>query len=151
MRLLVGEKHETVISKWCGKQLGCEFGRVLHSIGIIPTGGGALQGAAVLHDLTEHDVELSMYGPRTLSMDLCRLIGFYCFVERNLQRLTVVIPRHNKRLRLKVMKLGFIAEGTKRRYYGPYRRHDGIMFGMLRSEAVKFLKGFDYGKRAESA
>lgn len=151
MRLLVGEQHKKVIADWCAMKLGCHFGSIYHAIGVIPTGGGELLGAAVLHDLTAHDVELSMYGPKTLTADLCRLIGYYCFLDRNLQRLTIVIPRHKSKLRLKVMKLGFKYEGIKRRLYGPFKRHDGVMFGMLRSEAGMFLKGFDHGQRSQSA
>ena len=142
--------HDKTVSEWCGKKLGCTFYNLVCAIGTMDK-DGVLNGAAVLHDHTAHDMELSAYCEGSFSYDLCRAIAYVAFIHKKVQRITIVVPREKKNLLRRVKKFGWVYEGTKRKYYGPFKRHDGIIFGMLANEASRFMRGFGDEQRSNAA
>jgi len=135
--------YDQTVADWAAQKLDCAFPSLLCAIGYLDK-NGKLEGALVMHNWSKHDCELTFYGKLTLGMaKACAFIGF---VSSNLERLTVRIPRDKKHNLKAIVKYGFHCEGTQRRLYGPYKRHDAILFGLLRSEAGRLLRGVEHGR-----
>jgi len=141
MKLLFG--HDQVVAEWCERKCGVKFKTLWKSIGAIDE-EGRLIGAAVLHDLTQYDVELSFYGPNTLTMDMCRAIAWHCFIQQGLERISIHVRRSNRRLLKALPAMGWRWEGVKHHLFGNDKKDDGILFGILRENAVRYLRKFSH-------
>lgn len=139
--------NQESVANWIASKADAKFSNILGTIGVL-SDEGLLVGAAVLHDWTRNDVELSYFGKGTLTLGICRAIGWIAFVRGGVQRLTLFIPRRKKRLLRAMSKLGFKHEGIKRRSFGPHKGDDAIMFGMLKSETGKYLEKWNEGTKA---
>ncbi len=102
--------------------LGCNL-----AVGIMD--GPQIVAAAFFHAHNGPDVEISYYGPRTMTLDvvkgLARIAVEHLGVSRVTAR-TASTPDH-KRIRRGFAKIGFEYEGTRRCGYGS---KDAIMFGL---------------------
>ncbi len=141
--------NQQAVSEWVGLKLGTRFSNLLGTVGYLDK-EGTLIGAAVLHDHTKYDVELTYFGKGTLSLDMCKAIAWLSFIRGNVLRVSICVPRKKKRLRIGFEKIGWKYEGIKHRYFGPSKNCDGIMYWFSKDDATKFLRGKD-GKRSESA
>lgn len=135
MRLLFG--HDAAVIHWAAQKLGSCFYGCLGGIGVLDKEGN-LSGAAVLHDWTATNVELSYYGD--FSSDMAKAIAWKAFDVNGVLRVSANVPRRKKRILRAMPKLGFICEGVKRCYYGPYKADDAVMFGMLKENAERYLR-----------
>jgi len=97
-------------------------------------------GAATLHEFNGSNVELCYWGPNTLTRYIAGAIAYFCFRTIKANRITCRTPRWNKPVVRHLPKLGFKYEGLLRRYYGPDRKHDAIIFGLLLSDAERLLR-----------
>ncbi len=136
-RLVFG--HDAVIAKWASEKLGgSNFLGEVKAIGFVDAGGNLI-GASVLHNASKFDVEMSIVGKP--SKDLLLATAEMAFARH--ERLTLRIPRRKSRVMQAAVKYGFKLEGTIRRLYGPYKKDDGVVFGMLRKEAARYIGGFE--------
>lgn len=136
MRLVLD--HDAEIAHWVAGQLGVVFYALRAAIGVID-GSGTLLGGAVLHSWSKHDMELSYYGPGTLSAGMVRMLAIIAFEDTPVSRVTIRVPKANKPMRLALPKFGFKFEGVQERLYGPRTRDDGILFGITAERAKRFL------------
>lgn len=141
--------NQQAVSEWVALKLGTRFGYILGTVGYLDK-EGTLIGAAVLHDHTKYDVELTYFGKGTLSLDMCKAIAWLSFMRGNVLRVSICVPRKKKRLRVGFEKIGWKYEGIKHQYFGPSKNCDGIMYWFSRDDAKKFLRGKDV-KRSESS
>jgi RimJ/RimL family protein N-acetyltransferase len=63
----------------------------------------------------------------------------YAFVQLGCCRLTARTRRSNKPMRRMLPKMGFMYEGTMRRFYGPTRADDAFCYGMYPANAIRWL------------
>ena len=131
-----------IVSGWAASKFDARFSNILATVGALDK-DGTLIGAAVLHDHTRYDVELSYYGAGTLSLDMCKAIAWLVFEFGKLQRVSICVARRNKKLTRALPRIGWVYEGCKRRQFGPFKGDDGLVWGILRKEAGKFLRGKD--------
>ncbi|HXP48857.1 MAG TPA: GNAT family protein [Bacteroidia bacterium] len=137
MNLLFG--HDQTVADWVSKKWGKSIPPWYFAVGILDN-EGVLKGGATFHNYNGSNIELCYYGPKTVTKEI--IIGLASFLIDHLkvQRLTVSTPRKNKSMVKNLPRLGFKVEGVLRHYYGPYKRDDAIIFGMLASEGKRFLK-----------
>lgn len=142
MRLIADPSYDHELTGWLTDRLGLAGlgGILLGCIGVLDD-YDELAGVAALHNWTKHDIEVTYYGPGYLSIGLVRFIA-RAVVDAGCERCTLRVPRRNKRVLRALPKLGFTHEGIQRRLCGPLKADDGILFGMLRSEASRFLRGY---------
>jgi RimJ/RimL family protein N-acetyltransferase len=143
MTLLFGSDAE--VSKWAASQLNSSFLGFVLAVGVVNE-KQELVGAAILHNWSHNDIELSIVGKMTRQL----IIAAAWLAFSRVGRITVRVPRRKKRILKAAVKYGFRLEGTIRRLYGPFKRDDGIVFGLLKSEAARFTKGLE-NVRAETA
>jgi len=136
MSLVFGRDLE--IADWASKELGSNFLGFVIAIGLQDRQGN-LVGAAILHNWSHNDIELSVVGKMTKQL----LIATAWVAFTKVGRITVRVPRNSKRILEAAVKYGFKYEGCVRRLYGPFKRHDGMIFGLMKSEASRWIKGLD--------
>lgn len=131
-------EKDAEVSAWAARQLNSNFLGFTIAIGVMNE-RQELVGAAILHNWSHNDIELSVVGKMTKQL----IIAAAWIAFSRVGRITVRVPRKKKRIMEAARKYGFHLEGTIRRLYGPYKRDDGIVFGLLKSEAGRFIKGLE--------
>lgn len=137
MKLLFG--HDRIVADWASKRSGSPLRNWYHAVGILDE-EGLLIGCASFHDMNGSNVEVCFFGPNSLNISVVRELMRFAFHHLEVNRVTARTPRQNKRLVRHLMKLGFQCEGVMKRYYGPRKGLDAIMFGLLAHEAHRFLR-----------
>ncbi len=135
MKLLFG--HDRLVADWASKKFGKPLRNWYAAVGIIDN-NGVLIGAASFHDYNESNVELSFYGPGAVSSTVVRGLMQFSFRSLGVNRVTAKTPRGNKTVIRGLPRFGFRMEGVMRRYYGPFKKLDAIVFGLLKSDAERF-------------
>jgi len=88
------------------------------AVGIVSEDGN-IHGAFLFQSFNGVNVDLSYYGPNTLTPGIVRAIAKMVLAEFNPARLTVVTSKRNKFIHKRSLeRLGFKLEGTQRRFYG---------------------------------
>lgn len=136
MKLLFG--HDKIVADWASKKFGKPLRNWHVAIGIIDN-SGTLVGAASFHDYNESNIELCFYGPGALRATIVRDLMRFAFNNLCVNRVTAKTPRGNKTVIHGLPKFGFHMEGVMRRYYGPIKRLDAIVFGLLKNDAERFM------------
>lgn len=112
--LLLGS--DEIVAEWAYKLYNLYPLPVNKALGILD--GTKLIGACLFQNYNGVNIELSYYGPRTLTLGIVRFIATTALTDFNVARLTVVTSQRNKRLVRSCLKIGFKVEGTQRRFYG---------------------------------
>jgi len=90
--------------------------KVDRAVGLVK--GSELVGAVIFHYGNGSNIEVSYYGPQTMSPGIVRYIAFCAVNYFDVSRLTVLVSKRNKALTRSLLKLGFKLEGAQRCYYG---------------------------------
>ena len=103
---------------------------------------GELTGGILLQSWNGFNVELSYYGPRTLTLGVTRCLARYLLSAFNPSRVTVTVNRKRKNLMRGLRKLGFAVEGTQRCFYGiqDINRNTGVRFVMFRKRVEQLAQ-----------
>lgn len=137
--LLVGNDSE--VADWAFSTYSLYPTRVDRGLGIVNE-EMCVVGAILLQNFNGTNVELSYYGPNTLSVGIVRAIARIIIGEFNASRLTVVTSKKNKRLLRSIQRFGFKFEGIQRCYYGARdcTRNTGVRFVMFREDLERVAK-----------
>lgn len=135
--LVIGEDRR--IAEWAYATFNRHRAPYDRVLGIVDP-NGVLVGAIILHNFNGANIELSYYGPNTVSVGIVRSVARVILTEFNASRVTVVTPKRNKHLISSIQKLGWKLEGAQRCYYGhkDCRRNTGVRFAMFR-EQIEYL------------
>lgn len=131
MMLLRNEPE--IVSAFVAGQTGDQYCDVMRALGIL-SGEGRIVGGVLLTNYTGYGVEMTLAGKGCISRGAWQAIGDMAFGELSCQRISVTTRRSNKRVCKLVPRLKFKFEGVARRFYG---KEDGIVFSLLRDEAVQ--------------
>lgn len=131
MIFLTGEND--IVSAFVSSKTGDQYVDVMRTLGVL-TPEGRIVGGIVLTNYTGHGIELSIAGKGCVSRGAWQAIGDIVFRELGCRRLSVTTRRSNKRVCKLAPRFQFRFEGIARRFYG---NEDGIVFSLLREEAVK--------------
>ena len=114
---------------------------VNRAYGLVET-DGTLVGAALLQNYNGVNIELSYYGPWTLSLGLVREIIRLGVTEFNVGRATVLTSKKNKRLIKSLLRFGWRFEGVQRCFYGhrDCTRNTAVRFVMFREQLDRIGK-----------
>jgi RimJ/RimL family protein N-acetyltransferase len=129
--LLLGE--DSVIASWTFSTFNIFNAPINKALGIVDSKGQVV-GSVLFQNFNGVNVELSYYGPRTLTYGIVKAIARVTVGCFNAARLTVVTSKRNKRLMRGLLKIGFKLEGVQRCYYGheDNNRNTGVRFVMFR-------------------
>ncbi len=130
MQLVFG--HDAAIAEWASINLGITISPPYTAIGIVDEFG--LRGGIVYNHFNKHDIEMSIYGPGCMHRGVIRAALSYPFDQLGVQRVSAQTRRDNKPMRAMLPRLGFEFEGVRKRHYGPNRRDDAFLFGLMREQ-----------------
>lgn len=140
MRLVFDE--DEVVAAWVALQLGQspdeDYG-TSRAIGI--EDGNLIAGVIYnFHRPEQGDIDMTIAAvtPRWATRGNVAALLHYPFIQLDCQRVTALAAAGNTRSRIFLNGIGFKQEGVKRRGYGD---DDMIIHGMLREEAMRWLKG----------
>lgn len=116
------------------------------AIGIVKE--GSLVGGILLQNYNGLNIELSYYGPWTLSAGIVKVLARIGINEFNVSRATIITSKKNKRLMRSLQRFGWRLEGTQRCFYGrnDCSRNTGIRFVMFREYLNKIARLSDTKK-----
>lgn len=137
--LLLGE--DELVSAWAYETYKLYPMPVVRAIGIINQDQGFLIGAALFQNFNGSNIELSYYGPKTISSGVVRSLARVALTFP-ISRGTVITSKRNRRLIKGLLKVGFRLEGVQRRFYGPTDniRNTGVRLVIFREEIEKIAK-----------
>ena len=113
------------IAEWTAATFGLPQGKYEMAIGIIDEGN--LVGSIMWHAYRGYDIEISYYGPRTMTLGIARTCAKIAMEHFGVSRVTARTSRSNKAMTQGVKKIGFEYEGICHNGYGD---QDAIMFGL---------------------
>ena len=101
-----------------------------------------LVGGILLQSWNGFNVELSYYGLGTMTAGVIRCIAKILVSTLNPSRVTVTVNRKDRGMIRGLPKLGFVLEGTQRRFYGDQdiRRNTGVRFVLFREKLERLAR-----------
>lgn len=129
--LVLGRDVE--IAAWAFKTFGFHPTQYCMAVGIAAPEDG-LVAACLFHAHNGPDVELSYYGPNTLTLDLVKKIAKVAVEVLGVSRITARTSRSNKTMTRGIKKIGFEYEGIRKCGYGS---QDAVMYGLYGKNLAK--------------
>lgn len=117
--------RDVEVAGWAFKTFGFHPTHYCMAVGIIED--GLLVAACMFHAHNGPDVELSYYGPKTLTLGLVKGLAKIAVEHLGVSRITARTSRSNKTMTRGIRKVGFQYEGVRKCGYG---EQDAIMYGL---------------------
>jgi len=122
-RLVVG--HDEEIAEWTFDTFRMRPVQYDMAIGIVDHGN--LVGSVLWHAYSGSDIEISYYGPKTMTLGIARAMARMAMDYWNVSRVSAKTSRKNKIMTRGIKKIGFEYEGIKHLAYGD---EDAVMYGL---------------------
>ena len=122
-RLLYGCDQE--VAQWTQDRFGVQPYKYDMAIGIVEN--ASLVGSIMWHAYRGHDIEISYFGPQTMTLGIARQCARIAVDHFGVSRVTARTARSNKTMTRGVKKIGFEYEGISHHGYGD---QDAVMFGL---------------------
>lgn len=137
--------HDQAVAEWASARTGFNFFAMYAAFGIVGN-DGVLEGAAIFSDYYPGgNVELTYVGAGTLTRAILRQIGYYSYQTLGVSRITAKTQRRNATVCRLLPKAGFEFECIQKRYYGPNKDDDAIVYSLPFHKAERWLKGINHG------
>jgi RimJ/RimL family protein N-acetyltransferase len=117
--------RDVEVAAWAFKTFNFYPTQYCMAVGIIEDNG--LVAACMFHAHNGPDVELSYYGPKTLTLDVVKGLAKIAVDHLGVSRITARTSRSNKLMTRGIRKVGFQYEGVRKCGYGD---QDAIMYGL---------------------
>ena len=103
---------------------------------------GQLVGGVLFQNWNGYNVEMSYYGPNTMTLGVIRTLWRFAIYTFDPVRLTVSTSKRNRQFMRGLQKLGFRVEGAMRCFYGKRdcNRNTAIRFVMFRERMEQIAK-----------
>lgn len=129
--------HDVEVANWAFTTFGMVPTQFCMAIGIVDRTG--IVGACLFHAHSGPDVELSYYGPNTLTLELVKGIAKIAVDVLGVSRITARTSRKNKTVTRGIKGIGFEYEGIRKCGYGD---QDAVMYGLYGKKLAR-LAGKD--------
>ncbi len=137
MQLIGG--YDDAVAQWAGHQLGVTFELPYTAFALIDF-SRQIVGATVFNDYHRGgSIEMTHVG--RMGRHALAALAAYAFIQNDASRVTCKTMRANSSIGRILSKAGFVFEGTMKRYYGPTKAHDALIFALFRENAGRWLKG----------
>ena len=102
-----------------------------------------LVGGVVFNDFNGHNIEASVHWNGPITRQPIRDVMHYVFEQCKCGRLTVKTERQNARVRKILPRMGFQIEAELRRFYGPRKGQNALLFRMEPATAYRWINGIN--------
>lgn len=133
MRLVFG--HDDDVADFVSQSLGIVIYPPFTAIGFAKASG--LVGGAVFNGFNGSNIEVTMYAPRGMLRGVLRALAHYTFVQLRCNRVTARTKRSNKPVQRMLTRGGFAFEGVMKRYFGPDRMDDAMLYRLDKETALQ--------------
>ncbi len=131
--------HDKTVADWAAKKLGSEFAAPYTAWGVID-GKGELVGALIFNEFQRGgNISLSLVGGAAIRRGIMRTAARYVFTQLGCTRCTARTRRNNTRMR-KILGRSWEFEGTAKKWFGPTKNDDALVFVMHRAAAAKWMR-----------
>jgi hypothetical protein len=130
---------DALVADYIGKGLGVEFQPPFTAIGFTRDEKELCFGA-LYNCWNGSNIEVTVYGPQAVDRAIIRAVLAYPFRQLNASRLTARTKRSNRTMQKLLPRLGFAFEGTQKRFFGPNREDDALLFAMFPEQAEKWMR-----------
>ena len=105
------------VALWAAKRMG---GHVLPPLYAVGHRGRQQEpvGAFIWSEMSDHNIELTVYAPQCLTKDVIKQSFAYAFNALGVARITVRCRSDRPELMKMIERFGWLREGTMRRFYG---------------------------------
>ena len=126
--------HDAPVAQWTWNEFRLTPMTVKAAIGIVRN--NMLVGSVLFQEYSGFNVEVSYYGPMTVTAGILRTIARYTIERFNIDRVTIRTNRKNHQIMRTLSRMGFKMEGVQRRFYGPFG--DAALFVLFREDIERF-------------
>jgi RimJ/RimL family protein N-acetyltransferase len=134
---------DALVADYIGKGLEVEFHPPFTAIGFTRDEKELCFGA-LYNCWNGSNIEITLYGPKAgngLGNRLILATIFrYPFRQLKATRLTAKTKRSNATMKKIMPRMGFVFEGTQKRFFGPNREDDALLFAMFPEQAEKWMR-----------
>jgi len=117
---------DELVLAWVWAHFGVVCTKVDMAIAVMD--GRDMVAAAIFQAHSGPDIELSYYGPKTMTLGTVKGLAKIAVDHFNVSRITVRTARNNRIITDGVEKLGFVFEGVRHHAYGD---GDAMMYGLF--------------------
>lgn len=130
--------RDQLVAEFISKGIGDHFSPPYVGIGFTRDERN-LCGGALFNNWTGSNIDLSIYGPGSITRYAMGTLCRYAFKQISANRITARTRRSNKTIQKLLPRFGFIFEGTQKRYYGPQRENDALLYALFPDAAEKWM------------
>lgn len=114
--------HDDKVAAWTQHTFNINPRRYEMAVGILEN--GQLVGSILWHAFRGHDIEISYYGPNTMTLGIARHCARVAVDHFKVSRVTARTEKTNKMMTRGVRKIGFQYEGVV------HSNRDEVMYGL---------------------
>lgn len=132
--------QDILVAAWCWKEFNLVPQYINRAFGIVRE--NKLVGAAVFTNWTGFDANFSVWTHVGLTRDEFAFLARVATEELKIERITIHVPKNNKRASKRLLRLGAVAEGVLQCYYGREKtqKNAAIQYVFFREQLLKFGK-----------
>lgn len=131
MKVLACGNEQAVIN-WTYQTFGVLCTKVDLAVAVMD--GQQIVGSCFFQAHNGPDIELSYYGPNTLSLDVVKGLAKIAVDHFGVSRITARTAKSNKVMTRGIRKIGFVYEGIRHHAYGD---QDAVMYGLFGKNLMK--------------
>lgn len=122
-QLLLG--HDREVASWAAQAFRLDLTHYEMAVGVMEE--GRVVGAALFQAHTGPDIEISYFGPNTMTLGVVKGLARVAVEAFGVSRVTARTPKSNKTMTRGIKGVGFEYEGIRHRGYG---NEDAVMYGL---------------------
>ena len=122
-KLLYG--YDEQVAAWTSNNFHVMPGKYEMAVGIVE--GNNIVGSVIWNAYRGHDIEISYYGPKTMTLGIARECAKVAVDHFGVSRVTARTIRSNKAMTRGVKKIGFEYEGI---IHAGGKAHDEVLYGL---------------------
>lgn len=130
---------DDTIEAWAAAALGRHLPFPRRTFGVVDRYGRIVGAHVFTGFYAGGNIEWTAVGERSLQRGIVRELARYVFGQLQCSRVTARTRRGNTIARRLLPKAGFQFEATQKRFFGPRRADDGLVFVMFRDGAERWL------------
>lgn len=124
--------NDALVIDWAYQNFGVLCTKVDLAVAIMDA--GQIVGAAFYQAHNGPDIEMSYYGPGSMTLPVVRGLAKIAVNHFGVSRITVRAAKSNKTMTRGIHKIGFVYEGIRHHAYGD---QDAVMYGLFGKNLMK--------------
>lgn len=139
MIVSVVQGEDRAIAEWIGEKMGVSFHEPYRAFGFIRN--DQLFAGSVLNDYYPGgNIEFTHYGPRLFTPEMGAFLADFVFNKLTCARVTAKTRRANVLAQKILMRHGWEFENVQKRYFGPHKSDDAIVYVLWRAKATRWMQ-----------